>query len=132
MARALWLAGRATGDGELRDLALAAVRAAIARPAQARGITSPTLCHGAAGLLQIVHRFAEDTGLPDLVRARDALLAELVAAYEPEAILGYRNVEPSGARVDQPGMLEGAAGVALALLCAAGASCAWDRALLLA
>jgi lantibiotic biosynthesis protein len=132
VARALWLAGRATGDGELRDLALAAVRAAVARPAQARGITSPTLCHGAAGLLQIVHRFAEDTGLPDLVRARDALLAELVAAYEPEAILGYRNVEPSGARVDQPGMLEGAAGVALALLCAAGASCAWDRALLLA
>ncbi|MGZ4434399.1 MAG: lanthionine synthetase C family protein, partial [Trebonia sp.] len=132
VARALWLAGSATEDDELRALALTAMRAALARPAEVRGITSPTLCHGTAGLLQIAHRFAEDTGLPDLAEARDALLGELVAAYDPEAILGYRNVEPSGARVDQPGLLEGAAGVALTLLSAGGASSAWDRALLLA
>lgn len=132
MARALWLAGTATDDGQLRDLALASMRAAIARPAEVRAIRSPTVCHGAAGLLQIVHRFAEDTGLPDLARARDALLADLVAAYDPGAVLGYRNVEPSGAQVDQPGLLEGATGVALTLLSAAGSSSAWDRALLLA
>jgi hypothetical protein len=131
VARALWLAGRASENTDLADLALCAMRCALARPARARGITSPTLCHGTAGLLQITHRFADETGLPDLVQARDALLGELLAAYDPRAVLGYRNVEPSGTLVDAPGLLDGAAGVVLALLSAAGVSTSWDRVLLL-
>jgi hypothetical protein len=131
VARALWLAGEALDDDGYRDLAVGAVRAAVARPPVDRGITSATFCHGLAGLLAVTLRFAVDTGLPDLAAAAQTLTAELVSQFDAEALLGYRNVEPGDVRVDQPGLLDGAAGVALTLLTAAGAPATWDRAFLL-
>jgi hypothetical protein len=57
----------------------------------------------------------------------------LLAAFEPETLVGFRNWEPGGTRVDQPGLLEGAAGVLLTLLAAStDVEPAWDRAFLLA
>lgn len=132
VARALWLAGDALPAHEYRVLAVDAMDAAFALPPQQRGLDSPNLCHGLAGLLQITHRFAIDTGLPRFARARDELAAELLEAHEPESILGFRNVEPEGRRVENPGLLDGATGVALALLaCSSDADPSWDRLLLL-
>lgn len=134
VVRALWLAGQALGVDEFCELALAGIRAALARPPDLQDLTSPTFCHGTAGLLQITMRFAWDTGLADIVAAADALTCDLLARYRPESLLGYCNVEPGGIVVDQPGLLDGACGVALTLLTAAGpvaagapTPAAWDR-----
>ena len=132
VARALWLAGTALADSGYRDLAVRAMHAALARPPDRRGFTSPTFCHGLAGLVQIAARFARDTRSPELAASVDGLVAELLGAYEPETLLGFRNVEPGGVRVDQPGLLDGAPGIALTLLTAgADGEPTWDRLFLL-
>ncbi|SFH69588.1 Lanthionine synthetase C-like protein [Actinopolymorpha cephalotaxi] len=132
IARALWLAGTALDADRYRHLAVEAMLAVLARPAAQRGITSPTFCHGTAGLAHITRRFAVDTGRSEFAAGAEELVRELLAAYEPDSVLGYRNVEPGDVRVDNPGLLDGAPGVALALL-AAGTDDepAWDRLFLL-
>jgi len=132
VARALWLAGCATGTAAHCALAVEAMEAVYRRPLNKRGIDSPTFCHGVAGLLQVTLRFAHDTGLPVFAEAARRLSDQLVSAYEPETLVGYRNLEPTGNRIEQPGLLAGAAGVALVLVAASTpAEPAWDCAFLL-
>jgi lantibiotic biosynthesis protein len=132
VARALWLAGVARDRPEWRDLAIAAMEAVYRRPIAARQIDSPTFCHGVAGLLQVTLRFANDTRLPVFTHAAASLTEWLLSAYEPDSLLGYRNWEPSGTRVDHAGLLDGAPGVLLALLAAStDVEPSWDRAFLL-
>jgi hypothetical protein len=108
------------------------MEAVCRRPIPARWIDSPTFCHGVAGLLQIILRFANDTKLPVFAQEAANLTDWLLSAYEPESLLGYRNWEPGGTRVDQPGLLDGAPGVLLALLAAStDVEPVWDRAFLL-
>jgi lantibiotic biosynthesis protein len=108
------------------------MEAVYRRPIAARQIDSPTFCHGVAGLLQITLRFANDTALPVFTGAAADLIEQLLSAYEPDSVLGYRNWEPSGMRVDHPGLLDGAPGVLLALLAAStDVEPLWDRAFLL-
>ena len=133
VARALWLAGVCRGRPEWRELAIEAMAAVYRRPLANRQIDSPTFCHGVAGLLQATLRFANETQLPMFADAAVDLVEWLLSAYEPDSIMGYRNWEPGGTRVDQPGLLEGAAGVLLTLLAAAtDIEPSWDRAFLLA
>lgn len=132
MARALWLAGSATHRRDYRDLAVAAMGAVYRRPTAARRIDSPTVCHGVAGLLQVTLRFANECRLPMFVDAARDLTTQLVGAHEPTSRFGYRNLEPNGSRVDHPGLLDGAAGIALVLLAATTrVEPTWDRVLLL-
>ncbi len=119
VARALWLAGVASGRSEYRDLALAAMAAVFERPIPNRRIDSPTLCHGVAGLLQITLRFARDGAGEIFSTAAQELTAQLLDAYQPDSCFGYRDLKPSGQSTDNPGLLEGAAGVALVLLATA-------------
>jgi hypothetical protein len=132
VARSLWLAGIAVRRADLCDLAVETMLAVGRRPVAARRIDSPTLCHGIAGLLAITVRFAADTGRADFADMAGDLASSLVNDFEPESTFGYRNLEPTGNRIDHPGLLDGAAGVALAL---AGAATVvgptWDRVLLL-
>jgi hypothetical protein len=132
VARALWLAGAASGRSDYRDLAVAAMTAVFERPVANRRIDSPTLCHGVAGLLQITLRFARDGAGAAFSAAARELTGQLLAAHEPESRFGYRDLQPRGLRIDNPGLLEGAAGVALVLL-GAGSSVepVWDRVLML-
>ena len=132
VARALWLAGLAFARRAWRELALEAMQAVYRRPEAARYIDSPTFCHGVAGLLQITLRFAHETRLPVFTDAAADLTEWLMSAFEPDSVLGYRNWEPGGTRVDQPGLLDGAPGVLLTLLAASSAvEPAWDRVFLL-
>jgi hypothetical protein len=106
--------------------------AVFERPIPNRRIDSPTLCHGVAGLLQITLRFARDGAGEIFSTAAQELTAQLLEAHEPDTRFGYRDLKPSGQRTDNPGLLEGAAGVALVLLTAATpAEPIWDRILML-
>ncbi len=132
VARSLWLAGEALDDRTYRDLAVAALEAVPRRPPSVRRAGSPTFCHGVAGLLQVTLRLARDSGRPALAAAAGTLTAELLAGYQPRSLLGFRDVGPGSRPVDRPGLLDGAPGVALALLAAAtDAEPAWDRLFLL-
>jgi hypothetical protein len=133
VARALWLAGTAVEDEQLMTLASEAMQAVYRRPLHERQIDSPTFCHGVAGLLQITLRFAHDTGAAFFAAAAADLADQLLAAYDPNTLLGFCSIEPGGNAVDQPGLLDGAAGVALVLLGAAtDVEPTWDRLFLLA
>lgn len=133
VARALWLAGTALENERLTTIAIEAMRAVYGRPLHERQIDSPTFCHGVAGLLQITLRFAHDTGEQVFTGAVADLVTQLLSAYEPDALLGFRSIEPGGNAVDQAGLLDGAPGVALVLLAAAtDAEPTWDRLFLLA
>lgn len=133
VARALWLAGAALDRLAWRALAIEAMDAVYHRPAAIRYIDSPTFCHGVAGLLQVTLRFAHDTGLPGFAAEAARLVQSLLSAFEPSSMLGFRNLEPGGRRIDQPGLLDGSPGVLLALLAAASnVEPCWDRAFLLA
>jgi len=130
VARALWLAGRALDEPGHQRLAVDAMLAACRSDALPR---SPALCHGLAGLLTITRLFWLDTGEPAFGRAAGRVLTELLDRYDPDLPLGYRDVEPAGSLVDNPGLLSGAAGIVLALLAATRPDVpAWARLFLLA
>ncbi|GHE15468.1 lanthionine synthetase C family protein [Streptomyces alanosinicus] len=120
IARALWLAGTALDDARLRELAGETVLAALRRPPALRRIDGRVgLCHGLAGLLLITLRFAQDTADPAFRPAAHDVAGRLLDRYSAS--------EPT-----TPGLLDGAAGVLLAVLSATTpVPPAWDRALLL-
>jgi hypothetical protein len=133
VARALWLAGTALEDERLMTLASEAMQAVYRRPLHERQIDSPTFCHGVAGLLHVTLRFAHDTGAAVFTAAAADLTDQLLAAYDPNGLLGFCSIEPGGNPVDHAGLLEGAPGVALVLLAAAtDVEPTWDRLFLLA
>jgi lantibiotic biosynthesis protein len=117
VAAALWLAGRALHRDDLTSLAVAAIRDVCGRSVAALGLEGPGLCHGTAGLLQAFNLFGART---PRIRQRAAKLAEeLLAGYEPESLLGYGT---------GPGLLEGTAGIVLALVAAARREeASWER-----
>lgn len=132
IARALWQAGVVLAQPELKDAAVEAIRATLRRPDAERRLESPTFCHGVAGYLQCVLRFAHETRLPDLVDAARDLTRRLVDMRDEKSALGYRAIEMFDARVDQPGLVDGATGVLAVLLSATvEVEPAWDRAFLL-
>lgn len=132
VASALWWAGAALGDPTLQLLSVEAIRAIARRPSHVRAIPSPIICHGVAGLLEVVLRFSNRDPDPVLVSFAQELTHELISLYEPASLVGFRDIDPIGARIDNPGFLEGAAGVALVLLAATtDVEPTWDRMLLL-
>ena len=132
IARALWLAGQALDRTDYRDLAVDAMDAVFRRPVPVRAIDSPTLCHGVSGLLIIALRFAAETGSPRFIAEAQKLVEQILESFRPDSVLGFRNIEYRNNQTDQPGLLDGAAGVSLALLAASsGVEPAWDRLFLL-
>lgn len=130
-AASLRLAGCATGDPTVAAAADQAMDAVLARPAEIRNLRSPGACHGSGGLLQIARVFA-DAGHLGAKQAIGSLRDEVIACFDPGRPLGYRVLEAEG-WVDQPGLLDGVAGIPLSLLDAEGVDLPeWRRVLLLA
>ena len=132
IARSLWLAGLAINDKSLTDYSVAAMHSILDRPESSLMLAGSGLCHGQAGLLQICMRFAKDTNDAVLKERCDLLLSELLDYYDEKLLLGFTCPDSSGKPLDKPGLLEGAAGVVLAILSTVG-QCkpTWDRILLL-
>ncbi|MEU1674678.1 lanthionine synthetase C family protein [Streptomyces roseifaciens] len=134
IARALWLAGHALEEPSWQQQGLAALLAALERPGADWGVHDASLCHGWAGLLQIVTRMAHSCPDAGLESAVDHLAAQALNAFDTAAPFGFRQHLPSGGPVSRPGFLEGASGTALALHGYARAALPrtpWDAALLL-
>jgi hypothetical protein len=132
VARSLWLAGRALHERSWQALAINSMEAVFRRPQSARGIFSPTFCHGLAGLLSVAMRFAHERPTEGILLGIQSLGRELVRAFDRDAPLGYRSEDVPGVFVDRPGLLEGAPGVILALLAGSTAvEPTWDRLFLL-
>ncbi|TCO62193.1 lanthionine synthetase C family protein [Actinocrispum wychmicini] len=129
IARALHLAGTAFDRPEWTDEAVGALQAMLLRPLHSHAVTDAGLCHGWAGLLHLVLGTGRDTGAPELLAAADRIAARVLEVYDPDSAFGFR-VDGTD---DTAGFLEGAAGVALALLGWLGEPrSGWDAALLAA
>jgi len=132
VACALLAAAQILADGSLRELAIDTFDGALRRLAAHGGLSSATLCHGAAGALAICVRFARDTGSAAARRALPVLTEQLLAHCDPDLLLGVQDLEQPGVLLDSPGLLSGSAGVALALWSASTPIPArWERALLI-
>lgn len=121
------------GEPAWRRLAVEALRAVTRRPEAEWHLDGPTVCHGYAGLLQALHRVGTATGDPELLAAAGRVARRVAACADETAEFLFRHHE-SGAPVDVAGLVEGAAGVACALLPFAGydarGASSWDRVLL--
>jgi len=118
VARTLQLAALAVGDTTRRRFAEDALTGALSDPTQLALVTDDSLCHGYAGLARITAHAAADAdtdAAPGLRRLAVSLLGRV--GHQPAA--------------DDPGLLEGAAGVGLVALTAlADPTTRWDTCLL--
>jgi hypothetical protein len=120
VARVQQLAALATGDAERQRMAEGALLSALTDPAQRELTVDASLCHGYAGLARITARAAAEATGPAAGRLRQQLPGLLVRTRPTTAESG-------------PGVLEGAAGVALAALAHdAEPATGWDLCLLIA
>jgi lantibiotic biosynthesis protein len=127
IGRALSLAGHALGDPVLTHTGETAIASLAGRPAQHWDVTGPTLCHGHAGVLQCAAASQNVTA--------DRAAAAVHAAFSADHPFGFQHLDKGAAR-DEPGLLTGAAGIALALADHGGlpggdAPVRWDAILLL-
>ncbi|TDB77584.1 lanthionine synthetase [Actinomadura sp. KC216] len=120
LARAQQLAAIATGDDHRRHLAEASLVACLSDPTQLNKLVDGSLCHGWAGVYQTTLRASRDA-LNSQISARLPHLTKLLTRH------AARQFEPAG-------LLEGRAGLALALYTAAGAKppiSGWDTCLMI-
>lgn len=121
IARAGQLAGIALKDPVLQHAYEDALHKCLSDPVQLAQITDTSLCHGWAGLYQTVFRTARDSRTPHLASLLPALGTTLTAHAYPATAKG-------------PGLLEGDAGRALALITASADQApitGWDACLLI-
>ncbi|MEU0519772.1 lanthionine synthetase C family protein [Streptosporangium sp. NPDC006007] len=118
-ARAQQLAGLALADETRQQTAEEAMLATLRDPAQLDQLPEIGLCHGTAGLLQAAWRMAPDARTPQISDELPRMIARLTAQL---------------AHSTPPGLLDGAAGAALALHTTGtgAAASGWDACLLLA
>lgn len=130
LARVQQLAALATGETERQLAAESALLRAMTDPGQLAATEDLSLCHGFAGLAHITRLAAADALTPSLTRCLPGLLEPL--ADSPPEVLAAALLP--GTTLDI-GLLEGAAGTALALhaFAAGGPSLSgWDTSLLIA
>jgi lantibiotic biosynthesis protein len=137
VASALALAARGLGRQDWLDEALVLARCVAQRPLVETGVLDAGLCHGAGGLGVLFARLGQATGDPELRQTARSWFRHALDVARPGSGFGGYSAwrfthEATGRWEDEPGFLEGAAGVGLALLAAATPiEPAWDRLLLL-
>jgi hypothetical protein len=117
--------------------ALAIARRAVERPYAEAGIKDAALCHGCAGLGHLFNRMFQATGEPWLAEAARAWFERTLTMSRPgRGIGGYEawKADEAGGQSwsSDPDLLNGATGIALALLAATTSiEPRWDRMLLM-
>lgn len=132
ISRSLLLSGLALKNEKFCSAAVEAIEAVIRRPYEIRALKSSTFCHGIAGLLQVVHRFSKEEPRQSLQAGLTEIASTLLSMYDPQSTFGYQSYTSEGLMIDSPSLLDGAAGVSLALMAIGfDAEPVWDRAFLL-
>jgi lantibiotic modifying enzyme len=137
MAASLLVAARGAGEPAWEGAALEVARAAASRPEELSRIQDTSLCHGAAGLAHLFHRLYCTTGEEALAGAARFWYERALRLRVPG--LGFGGFRPWSTGPDgvlnwreDPGLLEGSAGVGLGLLSAISpVEPEWDRVFLL-
>ena len=136
IAAALFFAARAVGEPSWESRALDVALAAAEPGPRASTVQDAGLCHGAAGLGHLFNRMFQATGDERLAAAARSWYERALAFREPgRGAGGFRSWAADRTGVsdwrNDPGFLEGAAGVGLALLAAVSpVEPEWDRLLL--
>ena len=135
LARAQQLAALALGDAGRQVDAENALVAALTDPDQLKATTDNGLCHGFAGLAHIAARAADDAHPSTVERLRAAIPALLTAVHPPGTDPAHVATTLIQDEERGPGLLDGAAGIALAVLAPSTITppqSAWDACLLIA
>lgn len=138
IAAVLLLAARRMGRADWEAEALALAKGCARRPIAGSGTVDAALCHGAIGNAHLFHRLWQATGDAELEAATLTWLRHGLELRRPgQPIAGFqswRAPQPGASEPDyvpDPSLLEGAAGIGLALLAfLAPQEPAWDRFLL--
>lgn len=118
----LLLAAKAAGDPSTEIRALEICRHAATRPLHGSGLMDGGLCHGAAGTAHLFQRLFQATGDDLFLQAAEAHLGWLLQFRQTgTGIGGFRRWHPNSESPSEswqtdPGFLEGASGIGLALL----------------
>ncbi|HEU4951013.1 MAG TPA: lanthionine synthetase C family protein [Holophagaceae bacterium] len=139
IAAVLLLAARCAGRADWEAEALALAKGCARRAQDTAGTVDAALCHGSIGNAHVFHRLWQATGDPELEAAALGWLRHGLALRRPgQPIAGFQSwrapKDPSSEAdfVPDPSLLEGAAGIGLALLAfLAPQEPAWDRFLLI-
>lgn len=134
IARALYLAGAASGNSRYMKCAMDAFRATLVRVESNANLVDPGLCHGWGGLLRIAQAMVEDTGDAVIADRLGSLAYRVAKSFDVESPFGFYFLTSSYLARDRAGFLGGAAGAALALQGFSGGSPSrtkWDSALLI-
>lgn len=135
VAVALLWAGQTAGEPSWVEIAHETATICVRRPANKVGVVDAGLCHGSAGLALCYNRLYQATRDASL---RDAAVLwakkTMEELYQPgKGMAGYLSYFPLGEDpwISDPGVLTGAAGIALGLMaCATENEPRWDRFLL--
>jgi len=136
IAAALLSAARGAEVRSWEDQAIRIARSSAARPFETTRTIDATLCHGAAGNAHFFNRLHQATGDEELGRAAVEWYERTLQFRRPgEGAAGFLARVSAGAGKaewrPEEGMLNGIAGIGLALLAAlTGEDPAWDRTLI--
>ena len=136
LAAALLVAARCTDNPDWEREAVEIMRRAAERSLEQAGIVDAGLCHGAAGLGHLFNRMFQTTGEMQFKEAGQFWFERTLEMRQPnQGIAGYSGYLPledgTPQWVADPGILTGAAGIALALLATTTSiEPAWDRMML--
>jgi hypothetical protein len=128
------LAALAVGDQARQRAAEQALAQALTDPAQRGATVDAGLCHGFAGMAHLAMRVAADAEPPTATRLCAAASELLDAVHHPDTdpqLTAAALLDPAG---PGPGLLDGAAGIALAVQAPASAALphtCWDACLLI-
>ena len=131
-ASALLIAARGADEPGWEEAALRLARRAAARSLADSGVVDAGVCHGAAGLGLTFARLHHATGDPVLGDAARSWFEHTLELRRPGAGIAGFTTEGVNGTTEDPGLLTGATGIALALHAAASdQEPTWDRTLLL-
>lgn len=129
----LWHTGEALNNFKIKQYARKIALHSARRCLETSGVTDMGLCHGASGNAVIFNTLYQQMGEPTLQQASDYWLAHVFMAANSDkglnALFRYDPLE--GSYQESFGLLEGYAGIGLALLSLADYDKRWQSALLM-
>lgn len=134
LVSALWLAARATDNGDWEREALEILKHAAARRGDSARINDASFCHGAAGASHIFRRFYRYTELPALKEASEFWLNDALnnMNYQKDKDLWQYWRGDIEAWENDDSLLQGLAGIGLVLISALDEELSdWDRSFIL-